>query len=407
MKPEWALIAYLWCCYVLNHADRQVVYTLFPALQKEFALSDTMLGLTGALFLWVYGLCSPVAGVMGDRFPRTRVVTGSLVIWSLLTLLTGFVANGAMLLALRALLGIAESLFMPAAFALMASAHGPATRSKAISLFVTSQLVGVAVGGSLSGWLAENFHWRVAFWGLGAAGILFAWPLWRFFQTIPASFLSRGSEEQAGARSFLTLLRIPSLRVVSGFVSVATFGLFLVYTWLPTFFHDKFALGLARAGFEASVYPQVGTAMGLLIGGLLADRFYARTQAARFWIILAAFCTAAPSIVLLGHVATLESARLAAMAFGFFSGFISGNQAAAAFDVVPAAHRATAVGVLNLLGASVSGFAPFLGGLARKTIGVDQLMMFTGGLYLLAGALVLYGIVRHFDRDHRAAELQA
>ena len=67
MRPEWALIAWLWCCYVLNHADRQVIYTLFPALQAEFGLSDTMLGMTGALFLWVYGLCSPIAGVTCTR----------------------------------------------------------------------------------------------------------------------------------------------------------------------------------------------------------------------------------------------------------------------------------------------------------------------------------------------------
>lgn len=403
MKPEWALIAYLWCCYVLNHADRQVIYTLFPALQAEFSLSDTMLGMTGALFLWVYGLCSPVAGVLGDRWPRPRVVTGSLILWSSFTFLTGFVPNGSCLLVLRALLGISESFFMPAAFALMASAHGPETRSKAISIFATSQMLGVAIGGSLSGWLAEQYNWRIAFWALGTVGILFAIPLWRFLDGAPKSFLSRGSGDRADARSFLSLLLIPSLRVVAGFVAIATFGLYLVYTWLPTFFHDKFSLGLARAGFEASVYPQVGTAVGLLAGGILADRIYMRTHAARFWIVLAAFFTAGPSIFLLGHLSTLESVRIAATAFGFFSGFISGNQAASAFDVVPAAHRASAVGVLNLLGAGVSGFAPFMGGLARRTIGVDRVMVFTGGLYMLTGTFVLYGILRHFRKDHERA----
>ena len=400
MKPEWALIAWLWCCYVLNHADRQVIYTLFPALQAEFGLSDTMLGMTGALFLWVYGLCSPVSGILGDRWSRTRMVTGSLIIWSFFTLLTGFAPNGSSLLVLRALLGVSESLFMPAAFALMAAAHGPETRSKAISIFATSQMLGVAVGGSLSGWLAEEYHWRLAFQVLGAAGILLAIPLWRFLKSVPGSFLRQDSGERPGAGSFLSLFRIPSLRVVGIFVSVATFGLYLVYTWLPTFLHDKFSLGLARAGFEASVYPQAGTAVGLLAGGILADRFYSRTHAARFWIILSAFFTAGPAIFLLGQLSTLESVRIAATVFGFFSGFISGNQAASAFDVVPAAYRASAVGVLNLLGASVSGFAPFLGGLARRTIGVDQVMVFTGGLYLITGIFVLYGIVRHFRRDH-------
>jgi len=62
--------------------------------------------------------------------------------------------------------------------------------------------------------------------------------------------------------------------------------------------------------------------------------------------------------------------------------------------------RASAVGVLNLLGASVSGFAPFLGGVVRRNIGVGRLMGFTGGAYLLAGLVVTCGTLRHFARDH-------
>ncbi|MBL8176891.1 MAG: MFS transporter [Bryobacterales bacterium] len=403
MKPQWALIAFLWGCYVLNHADRQVVYTLFPALQSEFGLSDAMLGMTGALFLWIYGLCSPIAGILGDRYPRPLMVTGSLAVWSFCTLLTGFSPNGTVLLVLRALLGVSESLFMPAAYALMASAHPPQTRSKAISIFGTSQLVGVAVGGSLSGWLAEHYHWRIAFWALGIAGMLYALPLYRFLQRVPKSFLSSGANQSANLKSFLSLFFIPTLRIVTLFVSIATFGLFLVYTWLPTFLHDKFGLGLARAGVESSVYPQIGSAFGLLIGGMLADKLYLRTTAARFWIIMSAFFLAGPSIFLLGNLSSVETVRMAAIAFSFFSGFIFGNQAAAAFDVVPAATRASSVGVLNLIGCCVSGFAPFLGGLARRTVGVDRVMVLTGGVYLLTGAIVLYGLLRHFRRDHEAA----
>jgi len=407
-RPEWALIAFLWVCYVLNHADRQVVYTLFPALQKEFGLSNALLGLTGALFLWTYGLCSPFAGILGDRWSKTKVVTISLIVWSCFTILTGFVTNGALLLTCRTLLGISESLFMPAAFALMANAHGPSTRSKAIAIFATSQMVGVAVGGSLSGWLTEHFHWRVAFWSLGAVGVVFALPLWRFLSRMPESFTSNNGEPPAEPlKGFFQLFRIPSLRVVGIFVGIATLGLFLVYTWLPTFLYDKFSLVLAHAGFEASVYPQIGTAAGLLAGGSLADFGYSRTPAARFWVVLAAFFTAGPSIYLLGHASSLETARLAASAFGFFSGFISRNQAAACLDVVPATQRASAIGVLNLVGAGVSGFAPFLGGLARSTIGVDRVMVFTSGLYAIAGLVVLYGIRRHFHRDHRLSLQQA
>src|SRR5262249_34405394 len=153
---------------------------------------------------------------------------------------------------------------------------------------------------------------------------------------------------------------IPTLVLLTIFVSIATFALFLVYTWLPTFFYDKFHLSLARAGFEASVYPQIGTLSGLLIGGWLADRYSVRVDAARFWILVIAAAGATPCIFWLGAGASLSIARIAAILFGFFAGFVASNQAAASFEVVPASLRASTIGVLNLVGASISGFGPFL-----------------------------------------------
>jgi predicted MFS family arabinose efflux permease len=398
------LIAFLWIAYVLNHADRQVVYTLFPALQKTFGYSDTVLGLTGALFLWVYGACSPIAGILGDRWSRPKVVVGSLTLWSTFTILSGFAPNGTVLLVCRALLGVSESFFMPAAFVLMANAHGPETRSRAVAIFGTSQMVGVALGGSLSGLIAQHLDWRVSFWVLGGCGILFAIPLWKFLSSVPPHFNGSGNAPPATLKSFASLFRIPSLRIVAVYVSVATFGLYLVYTWLPTFLFDKFSIGLARAGFEASVYPQIGTAVGLLIGGMAADRLYPRRHSARFWIVLVAFLAGGPCIYLIGSGITLMATRIAAMAFGCFAGFIFANQAPSAFDVVPATQRASAVGVLNLAGAAISGFAPFLGGMARRTIGVGQLMAYTSVVYMATAGLVLYAIRRHFEKDHRLAE---
>lgn len=404
LRPEWLLIAYLWVCYMLNHADRQVVYTLFPALQKEFGFSDAVLGLTGSLFLWVYGLGSPIAGIMGDRWSKAKIVVGSLAVWSAFTVLSGVSPTGWFLLVCRGLLGISECLFMPAAYALMANAHPPETRSKAIGIFATSQLIGVAAGGAISGYVAENISWRASFWMLGALGLLFALPLWRFLSRVPPSFVSAGKGEAAQLSSFLSLFSWRALRTVTTFVAIATFGLFLVYSWLPTFLYDKFALGTARSSFEASVYPQIGTALGLLVGGTIADKLYSRgIRAARFWVVFIACIGAAPCIVMIGQGESLGTTRLAGIGFGFFSGFIAGNQAAAAFDVVPAYLRASTVGVLNLLGASVSGFGPLLGGLARRTIGVDRIMGFTGILYLVAAIVVLYGIKKHFARDYSKA----
>ena len=251
-RKQWALIGFLWAAYILNQADRQVVYTLFPALQQEFGFSDAVLGLTGALFLWVYGLCSPLSGILGDRWSKTHLIVGSLVLWSFFTVSSGLAPNGTFLLVCRALLGISESMYMPAAYALIANAHGPATRSKAVAIFATSQMVGVALGGSMSGYIAERLHWRASFWILGCAGLLFAIPLHRFFRTIPAQFETGASKtpQPAGFSSFFQLFRIPSLRIVTTFVAIATFGLYLVYTWLPTFILRQVQCGTCARGLR-------------------------------------------------------------------------------------------------------------------------------------------------------------
>src|SRR5438094_10303514 len=94
LNPAWLLIAFLWFAYVLNQADRQVVYTLFPALQKEVGYSDAVVGLTGAVFLWVYGLWSPLAGVLGDRYSNRVLVTASIGIGRMSTVLSGLSPNG-------------------------------------------------------------------------------------------------------------------------------------------------------------------------------------------------------------------------------------------------------------------------------------------------------------------------
>ena len=261
--------------------------------------------------------------------------------------------------------------------------------------------MGVALGGSLSALIAQRFNWRAAFWILGGIGIVLALPLSRFFQRLPETFTYIKPGPKVDLKSFLLLFKVPTLCIITFAITVSTFGLFLVYTWLPTFLYDKFQIGLARAGFEASIYPQLATGCGLLLGGWLADHYNSRFKASRFWVIITALLLAGAPLYmfLLGWTRTLGQARLAAMAFGFFAGFITGNQASATFDVVPVRLRASAIGVLNLVAALVSGFAPFLGGLARNTIGVNRLMSYTAATYTLTGLILLYGTLRHFERD--------
>src|SRR5688500_17295124 len=84
------LVAFMWAAYFLNYCDRQAVFAMFPVLRTDLGLTDTQLGLTGSIFLWVYGIGCPIAGQMADKFSKRLLVVLSLATWSVVTVATGF-----------------------------------------------------------------------------------------------------------------------------------------------------------------------------------------------------------------------------------------------------------------------------------------------------------------------------
>ncbi|MBM3887894.1 MAG: MFS transporter, partial [Verrucomicrobia bacterium] len=178
------LVAFMWVAYFLNYCDRQAVFSMFPVLKSDLGFNDTQLGLTGSIFLWVYGVCCPIAGQIADKLSKRLLVVLSLVVWSVVTVATGFSASVFMLLALRAAMGVSESLYMPAAIAFTANAHAPARRSRAIAALTTAQIAGTVGGGWFGGWMAQQGRWREAFFVLGAVGLLYAAPCLLFLRGV-------------------------------------------------------------------------------------------------------------------------------------------------------------------------------------------------------------------------------
>ena len=85
----WILVALLWVAFFLNYADRQVAFSILPALQRDLHFTAVQLGLVGTVFIWVYSLSMPAAGRLADLFPRLLMVVGSLVLWSTAMMGTG------------------------------------------------------------------------------------------------------------------------------------------------------------------------------------------------------------------------------------------------------------------------------------------------------------------------------
>jgi MFS family permease len=397
-----ALLAFMWGAYFLNYCDRQAVFAMFPVLKTDLQMTDQQLGLTGSIFLWVYGIGCPVAGQIADRYSKRWLVVFSLAIWSLVTVATGFATSAIILLALRALMGISESLYMPAAISLTSNAHAPEQRSRAVATLTTAQIAGVVGGAWFGGWMANHGMWREAFFLLGGVGLLYALPYCMFLRNLNDESPLVTQANGRGLAVF-ELLQVPTFLVLCVIFPAFVFGLWMLYSWLPNFLFEKFELSLSDAAFTATVYLQSATLVGLLSGGVLADRFFLITKAARLWLMTASLILCAPCMHWIGHSDTQVATCISAAAFGLFSGFFMGNIFPAAFEVVPADTRASAVGLLNFFGALVSGFAPLVGGTWKKTVGIERLLSYTSLLYLLAAVVLILGIRTLFRRDYMRA----
>lgn len=396
------LIAFMWLAYFLNYSDRQAVFSMFPTLKADLGMTDKQLGLTGAIFLWVYAIGCPIAGQLADHFSKRILVVLSLTLWSIVTIATGFAGSAVIILSLRALMGISESMFMPTAIALTANAHPPSLRSRAISILTTAQIVGTIAGSWFGGWMADRGEWRGAFFVLGSIGLLYALPYFLFLRNV-----NQNSTYEINTNSkrlaFPVLIKVRTFLLLCIVFPIFVFGLWMLYGWLPNFLHDKFLLNQSDSALNATIFVQGATLFGLLGGGVIADALYRYTKASRLWLMTASLILCAPCLHALGNSDTLNTTRIAAAGFGLFSGLMMGNIFPAAFEVVPADTRASAVGFLNFFGAIMSGFATLFGGIWKQSLGIDRLLSLTAVAYLVAGIALIAGIKKLFPYDFKTA----
>ena len=396
------LIAFMWLAYFLNYSDRQAVFSMFPTLKADLGMTDKQLGLTGAIFLWVYAIGCPIAGQLADHFSKRILVVLSLTLWSIVTIATGFAGSAVMILSLRALMGISESMFMPTAIALTANAHPPSLRSRAIAILTTAQIVGTIAGSWFGGWMADRGEWRSAFFVLGSVGLLYALPYFLFLRNV-----NQNSTFEINTISkrlaFPVLIKVRTFLLLCIVFPIFVFGLWMLYGWLPNFLHDKFLLNQSDSALNATIFVQGATLFGLLGGGVIADALYRYTKASRLWLMTASLILCAPCLHALGNSDTLNTTRIAAAGFGLFSGLMMGNIFPAAFEVVPADTRASAVGFLNFFGAIMSGFATLFGGIWKQSLGIDRLLSLTAVAYLVAGIALIAGIKKLFPYDFKTA----
>lgn len=403
-RYAWLVVALLWVVACLNYLDRQVIFSVFPLIRSEMNLDALQLGLLSTVFLWVYGFASPLGGYLADRIGRRKVVVLSLAIWTTVTLLTGYVRDFQQLLVARALMGLSEACYLPAALALIAELHDKGSRSLATGVHQSGLYAGMALGGLLGGWMGERQGWRAPFIVLGVAGLAYVLVLvkgLRKDEPVPALLGSSAGAVGAGS-SLMEVLHLPGyFGMLAAFTGFAVAN-WIVYTWLPLYIYERFRMSLASAGFSATFYLQLASFAGILAGGWLADRWTRSSVRGRILTQALGMAVAAPFLFLVGMTDSVGILIGALVAFGLGKGFYDANAMPVLAQVARPEIRATGYGIFNLAGCVAGGVMAAAAGALKPVIGLSGAIQISALILLLTvGALVLAG---HQVRMH-ATEL--
>jgi len=176
---RYYVLALLTTVYALNFLDRTIFNVLIEPIKKEFALSDTTMGLlAGFGFVLFYSLLGiPIARV-ADRLSRRNIVALAFAFWSAMTFLCGMATSVASLAVARIGVGIGESAGTPASQSMIADLFDKNERPRALGIYAIGTYLGVFLGYFIGGYVNQHYGWRMAFFSAGLPGIALAAILW-------------------------------------------------------------------------------------------------------------------------------------------------------------------------------------------------------------------------------------
>ena len=375
-RPALVLLA---ICLLINYVDRGNLSIAAPLLKDELGISASQLGILLAAFFWTYTAMQFVCGWLVDRFDVNRVIAAGYLLWSLATVTTGIVRGFTMLLAMRLMLGIGESVAFPSCSKILARHLPEHNRGFANGALQSAFRCGNAVGTFGAGLLMATYGWRPVFIGIGLVSLLWlpAWIKW-----MPCSGAMGSSV--ANIATFVDILRQRSFWGACLGHFCQAYLLYFMVTWLPFYLVRERHLSMQDMAITASAYYLVD-AVSAITSGQLSDvwirKGYTPTLV-RKAVMAIGFVTAATAM---GVCATGPGVYLPwLMAVGIGSGI--GSAGTFAFSQTLAGPQAAGrwTGLQNGF-ANLSGVvAPALTGFA-----VDQTGGFAAPLAITAGVLVV------------------
>lgn len=359
-RYAWVVVGLLWFVALLNYMDRQMLSTMKPAMQIDIAelQSATNFGYLMAIFLWIYGLMSPVAGIIADKLNRKWLIVVSLLVWSLVTFLMGYATTFNQIYWLRALMGVSEALYIPAGLSLIADYHSSKTRSVAIGIHMTGLYMGQALGG-FGATIASNFSWQLTFHAFGFVGIAYAFILMvclRDKKNVVAVDTESIKFKPSLFKGLALLFSNISFWVILIYFAIPSLPGWATKNWLPTLFANNLGIDMAQAGPISTITIAASSFLGVIFGGILSDKWVQKNIKGRIYTSAIGLALTIPSLLLIGFGHSLFNIIGAAFCFGFGYGMFDANNMPILCQFVSSKYRATAYGIMNMTGVFAGAF---------------------------------------------------
>jgi len=339
--------------YSFNFIDRQLLAILQESIKLELTLSDSQLGLlTGFAFAVFYVVAGLPIARWADRSNRRNIVALAVGLWSFMTALSGAVQNYSQLLLARIGVGVGEAGGSPPSHSIISDIFPAEKRASAIAFYSTGVNIGILFGFLLGGWLNEYFGWRIAFLVVGVPGILLA-ILVRFTLAEPIRGLAEKRQVSDEPISFGDVVSLlwsrRSFRHLAFAGALNAFAGYSTSNWTASFMIRSHEMTTGELGTWLAIILGFCGAVGVLCGGLLADRLAPRDKRWYVWLPAITGMICVPFMAAVYLVDDPYTALALSVVPGLLFNVWLGNAIATTHGLVGLRMRATASAILFLI----------------------------------------------------------